>query len=98
MLVPRAPPKLSEDSQHSAVKRLSLSQPIGLAEQPGQVVEACCHVGMLRAEALFINGERPAVKRLGLTQRLGRAEQAGQVVEACCHVGMLGAEALLNNG
>jgi len=35
---------------------LGLSQPVGGAEQPGQVVKACCHAGMLRAKALFING------------------------------------------
>ena len=55
MLVPRAMPKLSEDSQHLPVKRLGLSQPVGGVEQPGQVVEADRHVGMLRAEALFPN-------------------------------------------
>ena len=39
MLVPRAKPKLGEDSQHSPVKRLGISQPVGVAEQQGQVVE-----------------------------------------------------------
>ena len=56
------------------------------------------HVGMLRAEALFINGERTAVKRLGLSQPVGGSEQLGQVVEVDRHVGMLRAEALFING
>jgi hypothetical protein len=56
MLVPRAMPKLSEDSQHLPVKRLGLSQPVGGVKQLDQVVEASCHVGMLRAEVSFING------------------------------------------
>jgi len=56
MLVSRAMPKLSEDSQHLPEKRLSLSQPVGVAEQQGQVVEADRHGGMLRAEALFRDG------------------------------------------
>jgi hypothetical protein len=40
MLVPRAMPKLGEDSQRSPVDPLGLSQPVGVAEQQGQVVEA----------------------------------------------------------
>ena len=56
MLVTRAVAKPSEDSQHLSEKRLGLSQPVGIAEQQGQVVEADPHVGMLRAEALFMNG------------------------------------------
>jgi hypothetical protein len=49
MLVTRAVAKPSEDSQHLSEKRLGLSQPVGIAEQQGQVVEADPHVGMLRA-------------------------------------------------
>jgi hypothetical protein len=56
MLVTRAVAKPSEDSQHLSEKRLGLSQPVGIAEQQGQVVKADPHVGMLRAEALCING------------------------------------------
>jgi len=52
MLAPHAMPKLSEDSQHLPVKRLGLSQPVGGAEQLGQVVEVCCHVGVLRAQVI----------------------------------------------
>jgi hypothetical protein len=36
MLGPRAAAKLSEDLHHLSVKRLSLSQPVGGAEQLGQ--------------------------------------------------------------
>jgi hypothetical protein len=69
MFVPRAVAKRSEYFQRPTVKRLGLSQPVGGAEQQGQVVEVCCHLGMLRAEALFINGgQRSAVKRLSLSQ------------------------------
>jgi hypothetical protein len=35
-------------------ERLGLSQAVGVAEQPGQVVEADGDFGMFRAEALFI--------------------------------------------
>jgi hypothetical protein len=67
MLVPRAMPKLSEDSQRLPEKRLSLSQPVGGAEQQGQVVEAGGHFGVLRAEVSFHQWlARSAEKRLGL--------------------------------
>ena len=56
MLMPRAVAKLSEDSHMPPAERLGLSQPVGVAEQHGQVVKAGCHVGMIRAEALFRNG------------------------------------------
>ena len=75
MLVSRPVPELSEDSQLPPAERLGLSQPVGGAEQPGQVVESDRQVGMIRAEALFRDGERPAVKRLGLSQPVGGSEQ-----------------------
>jgi hypothetical protein len=55
MLVPHAAPELSEYSQMPPAKRLGLSQPVGVAEQQGQVVEVSCHFGMIQPEALFIN-------------------------------------------
>jgi hypothetical protein len=74
MLVPRAVPELSEDSQMPPAERLGLSQSVGGAEQHGQVVETDCHVGMLRAEARFRDGKRPEVKQLGLSQPVGGAD------------------------
>jgi hypothetical protein len=49
--------KLREDSQMPPTERLGLSQPgWWRGEQPGQVVEVHCDLGMIRAEALFVNG------------------------------------------
>jgi hypothetical protein len=65
MLVPRAVPKLSEDSQHLPVKWLCLPEPVGSLQQFRQVVEAAGDIWMVGPVALLINGQRPAVKRLG---------------------------------
>ena len=82
MLVPRAMPKLSEDSQMSPTERLGLSQPVGGAEQQGQVVEARGHIGVLRTKALFIDRQRPPVKGLSLgVLALGLVKRR-QIVEA----------------
>jgi hypothetical protein len=55
--LPSSPtPFQGEDSHMPPAERLGLSQPVGVAEQHGQVVEPDRHVGMIRAEALFING------------------------------------------
>jgi hypothetical protein len=40
MLVPRAMPKLSEDSQHLPEKRFSISQPVGFPELQGQAINS----------------------------------------------------------
>jgi len=56
MLIPGAAAKLSEYSQMPPTERLGLSQPVGGAEQLGQIVEADRHGGVIRAAALFIDG------------------------------------------
>ena len=59
-----------------------------------QVVEAGGHVGVLRAQGLFPDRQRPLVKGLGLrVLALGVVEHR-QVVEAGGHVGVLRAQGL----
>ena len=64
----------------------------------GQVVEGGGDVGMLRAEALLVDGERAAIQRLGLGQPVGGLQQLGQVVEVAGDVWVVGTEALLVDG
>ena len=63
MLVPRAKPKLGEDSQHSPVKRLGISQPVGVAEQQGQVVEVLRPIATSGLCRGFL-GQRRGARRL----------------------------------
>ena len=53
---------------------------VGGAEQLGQVVEASCHVGMLRAEAGFVDGQRTANQRFGVREPVGGLEQLGEAI------------------
>jgi hypothetical protein len=45
MLVPRAMPKLSEDSQRPAVKRLGLSQPVDVRSSPARLLRPLATLG-----------------------------------------------------
>ena len=60
---------------------LGLRQPVGVLEQPGQVVEASGDVGMVLAETLLGNSQRSPHQGLGLRQPVGVLQQLGQVVE-----------------
>ena len=64
----------------------------------GQVVEADGDVGVVRSEALLVDGERAAHQRLGLAKPVRGLEQLGQVVEAAGDVGVVRSEALLVDG
>ena len=43
--------------------------------QASKIVEGGGHLGMLRAEALFVNGQRPAIHLLGLGLAVGGLER-----------------------
>ena len=67
-------------------------------QQFGEVVEADRDVGMVRAEAFFVDGERAAHQRLGLDEPVGGLQQLGEVVESDRDVGMVRPEALFVDG
>ncbi len=54
---------------------------VGILEQQGQIIEVTGDVGMVRAEAVFGDGERAAHEGFGVGEAVGGLEQLGQVVE-----------------
>ena len=47
-------------------QRLGLGEPIGVVQQSSKVVEAERNIGMVRHQALFVDGERTPHQRLSL--------------------------------
>ena len=56
------------------IKRLGFLEPVGVHKQHRQIVEAGRHVGMFKAIAFLMDGQRPAYQRLGLRKTIGRPE------------------------
>src|SRR5260370_3696497 len=69
---------------------------VGLLEQHRVFLEALGHVGMVGAEGLALERERPLVERLGLREAALVAIERGEVDDARGHLRVLGSEHLLS--
>ena len=69
------------------IKRLGLRQPVRGLKQLRQIVEADGHLGVIRAEALLVDGERAAQKRLGLRQPVRGLKQRARLLRAVATLG-----------
>ena len=63
-------------------------------KQTGEIVVICCNDGMILAERLFVDLDRPPIERLGLVILALGPKQTGEVVVPDRNVGMILAENL----
>jgi len=60
-----------------------------------EVVEVSRDIGMVRPEAVLVNGQSAAINQFGLSELVGGMQQCAQVVEVFRDVGMVRPEPVL---
>ena len=70
-----------------------LCHPVGAYQQPGQIVQANGHLGMIGTEAGLINEEGAPHGGLCLFRAVGGLQQLRQITQTEGHLGMIGTKA-----
>ena len=88
MIRPKARGDYIERAPH---ERLGLGEPVGVLEEPRQIVEADGDVRVIGAVGVFVDAKRAPHERLGLGEPVGGLQELRQIVEADGDARVIGA-------